>query len=98
MTLAEMYKLYESGKIDELIDELEKLPPRYVNKFLEYIRKKGHTDWEEAIFPGRMTKEQYNRFRYLMSSERTVRYFTTLANDDAMTDQDWEDLRAADHG
>lgn len=98
MTLKEQYKLYEERKIDDLIDDLEKLPPRCVGEFLSYVRKKGHTDWEEVFVPGHMTEEQYERFKYLQSSERTVKYFSLLKNDDAMTDQDWEDLRAADHG
>lgn len=89
----ELIEMALSGRYDEMLDILEKMPPRMLDRFCNLFCKDGHDvyyDLEEHF-----TDKQLEKFKWLASTERAREYLMAIP-DEKMTDQDWFDLRATD--
>lgn len=91
--LAGLVDLAASGQYDELMDELEKMPPRMLMRFAHAFAKTGKDPFEDLV--DHFSEEQRKRFHWLDSSERARKYFSKIP-DEEMTKEDWFDLRATD--
>lgn len=93
MDLKEIIDMAVDQKYDELIEELEKLPPRSFTAFYKAFSDTGkdlYYDLEEKL-----TEEQRKKFRWLGSSEREREYLLSIPEGE-MTEQDWFDLKTTD--
>lgn len=93
MTASELYAMVMKKEYNAVLDELERLPPSVLNEFAEEFIKHNQNAGDDFI--DRLSDEQYERFKYLGSSERQRKYFMRIP-DDKMTEKDWAELRATD--
>ena len=104
-----LLELFVSGEYDIFLEELEKMPTHKIDAFIihhlsEWIEENkadkfsdeyGVEDYLYDCF----SKKQWSKFQYLQSQERTRQFIINKAKeqgDDALTDEDWADLRATD--
>lgn len=104
-----LLKMYVNGHIEEMLKEFEKHSPREIEKIVDdhiikWIESNKSNDNGEFnaydYFRDSMKKQQWWRFKELLSSERTRQFIINKAKeqgDDALTDEDWADLRATDY-
>ena len=90
---------YERKDMEAFVHFLEGIvPPRKFNKIsVEWMNESFGEDQDawDAFFNS-FTKEQWERFKYLASSERERKYLLDLADKRELTPQEWFDLRACD--
>lgn len=102
-------KLALEKKYDEMMDELENLPPRalyglaklmiakmgedYFGGFLDIMS--GHGVDEGITAENEVSEEQVERWKWLNSTKREREYFMSI-DEENMTAQDWFDFRATD--
>lgn len=95
--------LFENKNIDQMFDAMERLSPHetdlFVRKLFSWIKE--NCDLSESdgsvvrYVKMQMTEEQHRRFKYLCSSERARRCIMEK-DEKSITEQDMNDLRAAD--
>ena len=103
-----LLQLYTGGQVDEMLTEMENYLPRDLLKFwgvlLSWIEKNIDLNHYEDNDPmeylhATFTEEQWKKLHYLNSSERTEKMIKEKAEkygEEALTDEDWFDLRATD--
>lgn len=103
-----LLRLYVDGNIEGMLTEMENYSPRDLLKFwgvwLSWIEKNLDLSQYEDNDPmehlhDTLTKEQWDKLNYLNSSERTKKLINEKAEkhgDEALTNEDWADLRATD--
>jgi hypothetical protein len=105
--------LYVNGDIEKMLSEFKNNSPREIMNFItdyiiKWIEENKITEMRSRAseeynaydyFRDSMKKNQWWRFKDLISSERTRKMIVEKAKengDETLTDEDWADLRAAD--
>ena len=69
-----LLELYKSGNIDEMLDSMDTMSPNKIEEFIsslfEWLTRKTEKNLIDYLHNS-MNERQYQRFRYLNSSERS---------------------------